>query len=60
MKKKSRFDTVMEAADCTGKWGVVCLVLGIVTSVLGVLIGTSQIVCGAILMKKKKELSDAV
>ena len=58
MKNKSRLDVIMETSSVTGKWGVTCLVLGIITAAVGVMIGTVQIICGAVLMKKKKELSD--
>lgn len=58
MKNESKADVILRAADSTGKWGVVCLVLGIVMASIGVLIGATQIVCGVMLMKKQKELSD--
>ena len=59
MKNKSKADIIFETASSTGKWGVVCLVIGIVTAAVGALVGATQIVCGAMLLKKKKELSDA-
>lgn len=59
MKNKSKSDIIFETSNVIGKWGVLSLVLGIVIASIGIIAGAAQIVCGAMLMKKKKELSDA-